>query len=276
MKKKNLLYKEARLSVRQIIRVVELEKKVEHGGLPFIEKDIRNLFTKVKRMIAPDDAMDLIESMKLAKEENFKGMTTTDRLESINAFIKRFICSRISLVDFFKQILICFFEFFSINIKLTKIDVAIKEIEFKRTHNNMIATVRPTSLKMRSPLEEQAFQVLAPFAFKKFQEEIQKASQYSLVHEDGKQFISKHYKSNGRMHMVFCDGSITLWNYANFEFWGMLCRHILRDCFHIPPGYLSLHWHSDMAESSVFNAFEKRQKVSANDIGLNAIFCLKD
>ena len=69
---KILLYKGAGLSVRQIIRVMELEKKVEHGGLPFIEKDIRNLFTKVKKMIAPDDAMDLIESMKLSKEENIK------------------------------------------------------------------------------------------------------------------------------------------------------------------------------------------------------------
>ena len=122
-------------------------------------------------------------------------------------------------------------------------DVAIKEIELKRTHNNMTATVRPTSLKTRSPLEEQAFQVLTPFAFKKFQEEIEKASQYSLVHEDEKEFILKHYKSNGRMHTVFWDGSITLCNCKNFEFWGLFCRHILRmfiqkDCVHILPSYL--------------------------------------
>lgn len=242
-------------------------------------------------------------------------------------------------------------------------DVAIKEIELKRTYNNMTATVRPTSLKTRSPLEEQAFQVLTPFAFKKFQEEIEKASQYSLVHENGKEFILKHYKSNSRMHTVFWDGSITLCNCKNFEFWGILCRHILRvfiqkDCFRIPPCYLSLRWRSDMVESSgeaeelvteevlepnpiqidenlrdgghvlcppksktkgrprkirlkggkeqakkqtkscsickqsghtkptcplkvnldqgVFNAFEKGQKVSASDIGLNPIFCLKD
>ncbi|KAJ8436708.1 hypothetical protein Cgig2_027229 [Carnegiea gigantea] len=51
---------------------LSLEKKVEHGGLPFIEKDIRNLFTKMKKMIALDDAMDLIESMKLAQEANIK------------------------------------------------------------------------------------------------------------------------------------------------------------------------------------------------------------
>ncbi|KAJ8427726.1 hypothetical protein Cgig2_010244 [Carnegiea gigantea] len=165
-------------------------------------------------------------------------MTTTGRSESINAFIKRFISSHTSLMDFFKQT-----------------DVAIKVIELKRTHNNLTTIVRPTSLKTRLPLEEQAFQVVTPVAFKKFHEEIEKASQYSLVHEDGKEFILKHYKSNGRMHTVFWDGSITLCSCKNFEFWGILCRHVLRvfiqkDCFHIPPCYLALRWCSDMAESS--------------------------
>ena len=69
----------------------------------------------------------------------------------------------------------------------------------------MTATVRPTSLKTRSPLEEQAFQVPTLFACVKFQEEIEKASQYSVVHEDENEFILKHHKSDGRMHMVFWD-----------------------------------------------------------------------
>jgi len=134
-------------------------------------------------------------------------------------------------------------------------DIAIKEIDLKRTHNNMTATVRPTSLKMRSPLEEQAFQVLTRFAFKRFQEDIEKASQYSLVHDDRKEFILKHYKLDGRMHTVFWDGSITLCNCKNFEFYGILYCHILwvfiqKDCFHISPCYLSLRWRSDMTESS--------------------------
>ena len=51
---------------------MELEKYLEHGDLPFIEKDIRNHFTKVKKMIGLDDAMDLIESTKFAKEEVFR------------------------------------------------------------------------------------------------------------------------------------------------------------------------------------------------------------
>ncbi|KAJ8440162.1 hypothetical protein Cgig2_003487 [Carnegiea gigantea] len=119
----------------------------------------------------------------------------------------------------------------------------------------MTATFRPTSLKTRLPLEERAFQVLTPFAFIKFQEEIEKASQYSVVHEEGNEFILKHYKSDSRMHKVLRDGSITFCNCENFQFWGILCCHILpvfiqKDCFHISSCYLPLRWHSDIAESS--------------------------
>ena len=67
-----MLYKEGGLSIRQIIRVMELENNVQHGGLLFIEKDVRNFLTKVKKMIGADDAMDLIEHMRLAKQKNIK------------------------------------------------------------------------------------------------------------------------------------------------------------------------------------------------------------
>ncbi|KAJ8428417.1 hypothetical protein Cgig2_010400 [Carnegiea gigantea] len=202
-------------------------KKVKHGGFPFGEKDIHNLFTKMLYKLNSPKEFEYnwpltVEKYDLQNNKHvkgqyqidtsghrlismiifFKGMTTTGKSKSINAFIKRFVSSHTSLMDFFKQM-----------------NVAIKEIEFKRTHNNVTATVRPTSLKTRSPLEEQAFQVLAPFAFKKFQEEIEEASQYSLVHEDGNEFILRHCKLDGRMHTIFWDGCITLCKCKNFEFW---------------------------------------------------------
>lgn len=68
--KKILLLKEAGLVVRQIIRVLELEKNVEHGELPFLEKDIRNLFTRVKKTVCGDDVANLLEYFKSCKEEN--------------------------------------------------------------------------------------------------------------------------------------------------------------------------------------------------------------
>ncbi|KAK2451038.1 protein FAR1-RELATED SEQUENCE [Trifolium repens] len=55
-----LLLKEGGLSVRQVMRVIELEKNVKHGYLPFIERDIRNLFVKTKKFFERNDAMDLL------------------------------------------------------------------------------------------------------------------------------------------------------------------------------------------------------------------------
>ncbi|KAK1370272.1 FAR1 domain-containing protein [Heracleum sosnowskyi] len=62
-----LLYKEAGLSVRQIIRVMELQKQVKHGELSFIERDVRNLFVKMKKVVGVNDAQRLIEDMNYAK-----------------------------------------------------------------------------------------------------------------------------------------------------------------------------------------------------------------
>ncbi|GMI78098.1 FAR1-related sequence 11 [Hibiscus trionum] len=86
--KQILLYKEAELQVRQIIKVMELQKNVKHGELSFIDKDVRNLFDRVKRMIGADDAKNLMEYMKSAKQENkmFQYAFTVDgdrRLENL-------------------------------------------------------------------------------------------------------------------------------------------------------------------------------------------------
>lgn len=70
--KRILMLKEAGLSVRQIIRVMELEKTVKHGYLPFLEKDVWNLLTKIGKTHGVNDAMDLLHHCKIAKEENSK------------------------------------------------------------------------------------------------------------------------------------------------------------------------------------------------------------
>ncbi|KAG5530132.1 hypothetical protein RHGRI_030489 [Rhododendron griersonianum] len=67
-----LMLKEGGLSVRQIMRVIELEKHVKHGYLSFLEKDVRNLFTKVRKKQDANDAMDLLQYCKIAKEEDCK------------------------------------------------------------------------------------------------------------------------------------------------------------------------------------------------------------
>lgn len=50
------------------MRVIELEKNVEHGYLPFIEKDVRNLFLKAKKKVEITDVDDLLKYCEDAKK----------------------------------------------------------------------------------------------------------------------------------------------------------------------------------------------------------------
>jgi len=82
------LLKEGGLSVRQLMRVIELEKNVKHGYLPFIERDIRNLFVKTKKKFERNDAKDLLKYCEDAKKScsKFQYAYTLDeerRLEHI-------------------------------------------------------------------------------------------------------------------------------------------------------------------------------------------------
>jgi len=64
------LLKEANLSVKQIMRVMELEKNVKYGDLPFLQKDIHNFFNKIHQGKLDGDADDLLQFCKCAKDEN--------------------------------------------------------------------------------------------------------------------------------------------------------------------------------------------------------------
>ncbi len=65
-----LVYKEGGLSVRQIIHVIELERGIKHGHLPFLAKDVYNLINKVCRKEKENDAMDLLQFCKAIKDKN--------------------------------------------------------------------------------------------------------------------------------------------------------------------------------------------------------------
>jgi len=44
--------------------VLELKKNVVHEELPFLEKGIRNLFTKVRKQLAWNDVVNLLDYFK--------------------------------------------------------------------------------------------------------------------------------------------------------------------------------------------------------------------
>ena len=109
-------------------------------------------------------------------------------------------------------------------------------------------TFRSSSLRSLSPLEDQAHGVLTPYAFKLFQVEFGSATLYSVLQENGSEFVLQYYKDKTiKKHKVLWDGEMTNCSCKHFEFWGILCRHILRiflnkDCHQIPHMYLLSRW----------------------------------
>nr|XP_043616018.1 protein FAR1-RELATED SEQUENCE 11-like [Erigeron canadensis] len=276
---------------------MELQKQVKHGELPFMDRDIHNLFAKMKTMVGANDAMKLMEYMETIKEQNsrfqcaynkdkkrrlenlfwchshslewfekygdvvvfdttykvnaydmpcgiFVGVNNHGktvlfgnallRKETIDTFrwlmktsvtimekmpktiitdqdlwmseaiadempttkhsyciwhiTSRFSCWFSALLrtkyqrwcgDFYKLYKMTSIEEFEDNWSL--IDIAVQEIINVEERNNMSSIVRPTSSNIKSPLEEQAYGILTPFAFKKFQE-LQGSNQYLVVH----------------------------------------------------------------------------------------------
>ncbi|CAN6248764.1 unnamed protein product [Urochloa humidicola] len=66
-----LMFARAGISVQQMVRVMELEKSVEPGNLPFTEKDVRNLIQSFRKADHEDDeSVDLISLCRNFKEKN--------------------------------------------------------------------------------------------------------------------------------------------------------------------------------------------------------------
>ncbi|KAL6193684.1 hypothetical protein ACLB2K_034768 [Fragaria x ananassa] len=64
------MYAKAGMSVRQMMRLMELEKGVKLGCLTFTEVDVRNLLQSFRNVNKDNDAIDLIAMCKKMKDEN--------------------------------------------------------------------------------------------------------------------------------------------------------------------------------------------------------------
>nr|DAD33179.1 TPA_asm: hypothetical protein HUJ06_012030 [Nelumbo nucifera] len=64
------MFAKAGMSVRQMLRLMELEKGVKLGCLPFTEIDIRNLLQSFRNVDRDNDAIDLIAMCKKIKDED--------------------------------------------------------------------------------------------------------------------------------------------------------------------------------------------------------------
>lgn len=145
----------------------------------------------------------------------------------------------------------------------------METIEQAQNHDTMLASYRNASLRTMSPLEEQAHGILTSFAFKKFQEEFGRASQYLVIQNIDNEFIMQHYtRGNTQQHKVLWDNKIARCSCRQFEFCGILCRHILsvfshNDCFEIPFEYLPSRWRREaFHDKEAFNALRNDDDVS--------------
>ena len=127
---------------------------------------------------------------------------------------------------------------------------------------------------------------MTPYAFKKFQKKFERATQY-LVHEENCiEFVLQYYKDETSLKQtVLWDGEITNCSCKYFEFWCILCHHILsvflhKDCYHIPLVYLLSHWCCEvsLSEKELLvltdeNLVGKKNVVDANVNGVIAGDC---
>lgn len=88
-KNRILMFAKTGISVQQMMRLMELEKCVEPGYLPFTEKDVRNLIQSLRKVEQDEESIDLPRICKNLKEKDpyFRYEFTTDvngRLENIS------------------------------------------------------------------------------------------------------------------------------------------------------------------------------------------------
>lgn len=88
-KNRILMFVKTGISVQQMMRLLELEKCIEPGYLPFTEKDVRNLLQSFRKVDPEDESIDLLKMCRNIKDKdpNFKFEFTLDssgRLENIS------------------------------------------------------------------------------------------------------------------------------------------------------------------------------------------------
>ncbi|KAF5786535.1 putative transcription factor FAR family [Helianthus annuus] len=87
-KNRILMFAKTGISVQQMMRLLELEKCVEPGYLPFTEKDVRNLLQSFRKVDLEDESIDLLRMCRNIKDKdhNFQfeyKLDSNNRLENI-------------------------------------------------------------------------------------------------------------------------------------------------------------------------------------------------
>ncbi|KAJ4980881.1 hypothetical protein NE237_031718 [Protea cynaroides] len=164
----------------------------------------------------------------------FAGMTTTGRSESMKAFIKRFMTKQVNVPEFLVQV----------TRSVSVLDYTGETLVTKQKVDN----VAP---RTNTPIELHAAEVLTPYAFAKYQKEIEASLSYACFIREGSPglWLVRHMKEeNGGRKVSHMPGESTIQcSCQMFEFEGILCRHavaVLFRCnaFQTPEQFLLFRW----------------------------------
>ncbi|XP_058082980.1 protein FAR1-RELATED SEQUENCE 11-like isoform X2 [Magnolia sinica] len=258
------MFTKAGMSVRQMLRLMELEKGVKLGCLPFTEIDVRNLLQSFRNVDRDDDVIDFLTMCKTIKDEdpNFKydfKIDSHNRLEHIawsyassvrsyEAFGDAVVFDTTHRLDAYDMLLgiwigvdnhgmNCFFgcvllrdeNMHSFSWAL-KVAVVVEFRDQAGVKQKMQQKLRKVGLKTGSPIESHAATILTPHAFCKLQEELVLAPQYaSFQLQDGCFLVRHHTQMDGGCKVIWVPREeLISCSCHQFEFSGILCRHVLR------------------------------------------------
>lgn len=113
--------------------------------------------------------------------------------------------------------------------------------------------IKGSSLWTSSPLKEQVYNVFTTFTFKKISQGVRESNSIQNIWRKSRGIHVQHYKEqHSQKHIKFCGMVMQLISCSckNFEFWGILCCHVLTiflhmDYFQVSIRYLPLRWCRD-------------------------------
>ncbi|PWA56010.1 protein FAR1-RELATED SEQUENCE 11 [Artemisia annua] len=208
--KRILLLKEGGLSIRKIMRVMELEKNVVDNYLFLVRTFVifSPKFTKKYGDMVAFDTTYKVNSYNMP----FGMFVGIDNYGRTILFGCALLCNETTKT--FKWLMEKFVllmkkapntiltdqdpwmtEAIAKEMPSTKhVDIAIEDIQQRQIHDSMLEKYKGSPLISQSSLDEQGHHFLTQFAFKKFQEEFGRAIQYTVKEKTSTTFFVKHHK----------------------------------------------------------------------------------
>ncbi|GAU41350.1 hypothetical protein TSUD_390360 [Trifolium subterraneum] len=258
-KNRILMFAKTGISVHQMMRLMELEKCVEPGYLPFTEKDAFLGFMngKAPQTILTDQNICLKEALSAEMSITKHAFCIWMIVAKFPSWFNAVLGERYNewKAEFYRLYNLESVEDFELGWR-EMVAVAVDFKDQTGEQQTMQQNLQNVCLKTGAPMESHAATVLTPFAFSKLQEQLVLAAHYaSFSVEDG--FLVRHHTKveGGRKVYWSPHEGIISCSCHQFEFSGILCRHSLRvlstgNCFQIPDTYLPIRWRRISVPSS--------------------------